>query len=61
MPNKSFSETLPSGFSFEMIFVGGGSFYMGSEDEEAYPSEKPVHQVKLGGFYIGKYPVTQAL
>ena len=34
---------------------------MGSEDEEAYDDEKPVHEVVLSDFYIGKFPVTQAL
>ena len=34
---------------------------MGSEDEEAYNEEKPIHKVALDGFYIGKFPVTQAL
>ena len=34
---------------------------MGNEAEEAYNREKPVHQVELSDFYIGKYPVTQAL
>ena len=34
---------------------------MGSEDEEALPSEKPVHRVELSSFWIGEFPVTQAL
>ena len=54
-------EALPNGFSFEMIRVKGGVFAMGSEDSDAYDWEKPVHQVKLDGFCIGKYPATQAL
>jgi len=40
----------------EMVFVKGGTFMMGSEDGEE--EEKPVHQVTLLDFYIGKYPVT---
>jgi sulfatase modifying factor 1 len=58
---KSFTETLPNGTSFDLIQVEGGSFMMGSEEEEALSAEKPRHEVKLGDFYIGKYPVTQAL
>ena len=34
---------------------------MGSEDEDAYDDEKPVHKVQLDSFYMGKFPVTQAL
>jgi formylglycine-generating enzyme required for sulfatase activity len=47
----------------EMIFVEGGTFRMGSEDddEDALDWEKPAHDVKVDSFYIGKYPVTQAL
>ncbi|MCB0840855.1 MAG: formylglycine-generating enzyme family protein, partial [Bacteroidetes bacterium] len=58
---KSHIEKLPSGLSFEMIFIEGGTFMMGSDREEAYDREKPVHEVSLDSFYLGKYPVTQAL
>ena len=34
---------------------------MGGSDSEADGDEKPVHQVSLKSFYLGKYPVTQAL
>ena len=34
---------------------------MGSAEEDAFGDEQPVHEVKLNSFYIGKYPVTQAL
>ena len=54
-------EILPGGISFEMVFVEGGEFMMGSEEEDAESWEKPIHEVNLDGFYIGKYPVTQAL
>ena len=40
-----------------MVFVEGGSFQMGSNDES---DEKPVHQVTVSSFWIGKYEVTQA-
>ena len=32
---------------------------MGSEDKDAFSSEKPVHTVELSDFYIGKTEVTQ--
>ena len=40
-----------------MVHVEGGSFKMGAKGEES--DEIPVHRVKLSGFYIGKYEVTQ--
>ncbi len=39
----------------DLIFVQGGSFNMGSDDSER---EKPIHQVQLNDFQIGKYPIT---
>jgi formylglycine-generating enzyme required for sulfatase activity len=42
----------------EMIYVEGGSFMMGSLDGIA--NERPVREVKLNSFYIGKYEITQA-
>lgn len=39
----------------EMIAIHGGSFAMGSNDD---PTERPVHQVTVKPFAIGKYPVT---
>ncbi len=41
-----------------MIKIEGGEFDMGGEKSD---DEKPKHSVKLDGFYIGKYPVTQEL
>ncbi len=52
--------TLPSGPSFEMIYVEGGDFMMGN-DRAIYEWEKPAHPVKVSPFYMGKYQVTQAL
>ncbi|MEZ4825769.1 MAG: formylglycine-generating enzyme family protein [Bacteroidia bacterium] len=45
----------------EMIFVEGGEFDMGGSDAEARDNEKPVHRVWISPFYMGKYPVTQAI
>ena len=39
----------------DMIAIRGGSFTMGSNDD---PTERPVHQVAIKPFSIGKYPVT---
>ncbi|MFA5498475.1 MAG: SUMF1/EgtB/PvdO family nonheme iron enzyme [Candidatus Cloacimonadia bacterium] len=41
-----------------MIYVQGGLFEMGSAD--GYVEERPVHNVELSSFLIGKYEVTQS-
>lgn len=43
----------------EMIFVQGGTFRMGSNRWFAF-DEKPIREVVISDFYIGKYPVTFA-
>lgn len=50
-----------NGVSFKMIRVEGGTFMMGSNDEEDLPSSKPVHEVTLSTYYIGETEVTQEL
>ena len=42
-----------------MVYVEGGTFCMGSENGK-YDNEKPVHEVTVSSFYMGKYEVTQA-
>ena len=42
--------------SDDMVFIKGGCFNMGSND---YDDEKPIHEVCVDDFYIGKYEVTQ--
>ncbi len=42
----------------EFVWVPGGCFMMGSDNGESF--EKPVHQVCLHGFWMGRYEVTQA-
>ena len=60
MAERDFKEVLPNGVSFEMVFVEGGAFRMGSKEKTVW-REAPIHGVKLDSFYIGKFPVTQAL
>ena len=59
-------EDIPSKNSFvdpvtkmEFIYVPGGWFKMGDIFGDGENHEKPVHDVHLYGFFIGKYPVTQ--
>jgi formylglycine-generating enzyme required for sulfatase activity len=52
-------------FDYEMVYVQGGSYQMGydpnRDGEDKYmDSAKPLHSVKVGNFYMGKYEVTQA-
>lgn len=57
VPNITGVQFQVKDISFEMMEVTGGSFMMGSE--EYY--EKPIHEVAVNDFLLGKYPVTQAL
>ena len=52
-----------NGVQFKMIKVDGGSFQMGSSDNDsdACDNEKPQHKVTLSEYYIGETVVTQAL
>ncbi|MFM6726131.1 MAG: formylglycine-generating enzyme family protein, partial [Dolichospermum sp.] len=56
-----FGQDLGDGVILEMVAIPGGTFKMGSpENEEGYhSSESPQHQVTVPPFFIGKYPVTQ--
>jgi formylglycine-generating enzyme required for sulfatase activity len=55
-------ELLPDAQTLEMVAIPGGTFTMGStEDEEGYDSyDGPQHEVTVEPFFMGRYPVTQA-
>ena len=55
--------TLPTGQSFTMIYVEGGSFVMGctSEQSDCISDERPAHRVTVNSYYIGETEVTQEL
>jgi formylglycine-generating enzyme required for sulfatase activity len=46
--------------NIEKVLVKGGCFQMGDTFGDGAKDEKPVHQVCVPDFYIGKYEVTQA-
>ncbi|WP_262365562.1 formylglycine-generating enzyme family protein [Gordonia sp. OPL2] len=48
----------PSTTRKNMVWVPGGTFWMGSED--FYPEERPVHQVAVDGFWMDTQQVTVA-
>ena len=52
---------LGNGVSLTLVYIPGGTFWMGSKDDdpEAYDDEKPRHQVTLPAFWMGETPVTQ--
>jgi formylglycine-generating enzyme required for sulfatase activity len=59
---RYFIEDLDNGINLEMAAIPGGTFMMGSPENEAKrrDSESPQHQVTVPSFFMGKYPVTQA-
>lgn len=44
----------------EFVYVKGGCFDMGDSVGEGDPNERPVHEVCLSDFYLGKFEVTNA-
>ena len=49
--------------NFEMVYVPGGEFSMGSPGDETgrQPNEGPVHKVKVGPFWMAKFETTWEL
>ena len=41
-----------------MVWVPGGEFAMGGDDDKARPDEKPIHQVRVSGFWMDATEVT---
>lgn len=44
----------------ELVLVAGGCYKMGDIIGDGYANERPVHEVCVKDFYIGKYMVTEA-
>ncbi|MBD2442445.1 SUMF1/EgtB/PvdO family nonheme iron enzyme [Dolichospermum sp. FACHB-1091] len=57
-----FTEDLGNGVTLEMVEIPGGTFIMGSPENEAerYSNEGPQHQVTVPAFFMAKYELTQA-
>lgn len=53
------NKTINDGYG-EYILIPAGKFLMGDSFNEGDPDEKPVHEVYLDAFYIGKFEVTNA-
>ncbi len=41
-----------------MVWIPGGEFAMGTDEEEAYPAERPAHRVQVDGFWMDQTEVT---
>ncbi len=65
-----FEENLGEDVRLDMVAIPGGTFWMGTDDEEIerlckkygtewFRNEKPQHQVTISPFFMGKYPITQ--
>ena len=54
-------EDLGDGTELEMVYIPGGTFMMGSfeNEEQRFDNEGPQHNVTVSPFFMGKYPVTQ--
>lgn len=55
-PGKSTKDQLTG---MEFVFIKGGCFEMGDTFGDGTEVEKPVHEVCVDDFYLGKYEVTQ--
>ena len=60
--NKDYTIPLADGVDLDMIWIKPGTFIMGSPEEELGRSQTEIqHEVTLsGGYWLGKYMVTQA-
>ena len=52
------SKNIDSVTGMEFVFVKGGCFQMGDAFGDGGSDEKPVHEVCVSDFYLGKYEVT---
>ena len=43
-----------------MVWIPGASFQMGSDSPLALPDERPVHEVRVSGFWLDIHEVTNA-
>ena len=59
--SRLFIQDLENGVGLEMVAIPGGTFIMGSPENEEGRSngESPQHQVTVPPFFMSKYPVTQ--
>ncbi|WP_372648010.1 formylglycine-generating enzyme family protein [Draconibacterium sp.] len=55
------SEIIPRSAGTQgMVFIKGGIFEMGADNDQARPDEYPKHPVKVNGFWMDEHEVTNA-
>jgi hypothetical protein len=59
-PHEDFTEKVGS-VSFDMVYIPGGTFTLGCEAASCPSDTKPVSDVKVSSYHIGKTEVTTAL
>jgi len=59
MSKRPLASTVDETTGMQLVFVKGGCFQMGDNFGDGDGDEKPVHDVCVSNFYIGKYEVTQ--
>lgn len=58
--NDSVKESAGTQTNDNMVWISGGEFIMGTNDNDAYAPEKPGHPVKVDGFWMDATEVTNA-
>lgn len=56
----TFSDPQPPQKEAGMAWIPGGKFTMGTNEEDAYPAEKPAVEVEVSGFWMDTHEVTNA-
>ena len=56
LPSKTYTDPT---IGMEFVLVPGGCFQMGDPFGDGNSNEKPVHEICVDSFYMGKYEVTQ--
>jgi formylglycine-generating enzyme required for sulfatase activity len=68
---RDFTENIGNQVTLDLVLIPGGSFWMGTKDEEIknlcknydvrynFDAETPQHQVRVTTFLMGRYPITQ--
>jgi formylglycine-generating enzyme required for sulfatase activity len=47
-----------SSIGAQMLYGPGGAFVMGSDEMDAGPNERPMTKIKLTGYYMSRFPIT---
>ncbi len=58
--DTSGNKNKPAGDTGGMVWIPGGAFMMGGDNEQADPDEFPKHEVKVAGFWMDATEVTNA-